>query len=190
MKQSKRDLITAAFHNQETGRMALGFWHHFLKDETGADAFLHPELTDEVIQGQEDFYQAFSPDMIKIMTDGFFSYPAEILQKPLTSRKALSEIKPLGKSSVWFESQIAYAKLLQKKYGSEVPLFYNVFAVPRTIEFMQQTAGSPIDLGAWVREEPETLTKAMDIISTDYAELAKLSSAKQEWTGFTFPSTT
>ena len=36
MKQSKRDLITAAFHNQETGRMALGFWHHFLKDETGA----------------------------------------------------------------------------------------------------------------------------------------------------------
>ena len=40
MKQSKRDLITAAFHNQETGRMALGFWHHFLKDETGADAFL------------------------------------------------------------------------------------------------------------------------------------------------------
>lgn len=173
MKQSKRDLITAAFHNQETGRMALGFWHHFLKDETGADAFLHPELTDEVIQGQEDFYQAFSPDMIKIMTDGFFSYPAEILQKPLTSRKALSEIKPLGKSSVWFESQIAYAKLLQKKYGSEVPLFYNVFAVPRTIEFMQQTAGSPIDLGAWVREEPETLTKAMDIISTDYAELAK-----------------
>ena len=161
MKQSKRDLITAAFHNQETGRTALGFWHHFLKDETGADAFLHPELTDEVIQGQEDFYQAFSPDMIKIMTDGFFSYPAEILQKPLTSRKALSEIKPLGKSSVWFESQIAYAKLLQKKYGSEVPLFYNVFAVPRTIEFMQQTAGSPIDLGAWVREEPETLTKAM-----------------------------
>ena len=115
MKQSKRDLITAAFHNQETGRTALGFWHHFLKDETGADAFLHPELTDEVIQGQEDFYQAFSPDMIKIMTDGFFSYPAEILQKPLTSRKALSEIKPLGKSSVWFESQIAYAKLLQKK---------------------------------------------------------------------------
>lgn len=114
MKQSKRDLITAAFHNQETGRTALGFWHHFLKDETGADAFLHPELTDEVIQGQEDFYQAFSPDMIKIMTDGFFSYPAEILQKPLTSRKALSEIKPLGKSSVWFESQIAYAKLLQR----------------------------------------------------------------------------
>ena len=42
MKQSKRDLITAAFHNQETGRTALGFWHHFLKDETGADAFLHP----------------------------------------------------------------------------------------------------------------------------------------------------
>lgn len=81
MKQSKRDLITAAFHNQGTSRTALGFWHHFLKDETGADAFLHPELTDEVIQGQEDFYQAFSPDMIKIMTDGFFSYPAEILQK-------------------------------------------------------------------------------------------------------------
>lgn len=81
--------------------------------------------------------------MIKIMTDGFFSYPAEILQKPLTSRKALSEIKPLGKSSVWFESQIAYAKLLQKKYGSEVPLFYNVFAVPRTIEFMQRDSRKP-----------------------------------------------
>lgn len=45
MRQNKRELIQAVFHNQKADRIPVGFWHHFLQDEVGADAFSHPQLT-------------------------------------------------------------------------------------------------------------------------------------------------
>ena len=129
MTQNRRDLLDAVFHNEKAERVPLGFWHHFLEDETGADAFSHPELTEEVLQGQADFYKAFRPDMIKIMTDGYFSYPAEKLKRPLAGPGDLKQLSPLGRDSDWFRLQIAYAKKLTALYGKDVPLFYNLFAV-------------------------------------------------------------
>ena len=59
MTESRRDFIAKVFHNEKTDRVPMGFWHHFLGDETGSDAFAHPELTDTVLAGQADFYKAF-----------------------------------------------------------------------------------------------------------------------------------
>lgn len=80
MTVSRRDLIAKVFNNEKADRVPVGFWHHFLGDEVGADAFAHPELTDKVLAGQADFYKAFQPDLIKIMTDGYFSYPIDELK--------------------------------------------------------------------------------------------------------------
>ena len=96
MRQNKRELIQAVFHNEKADRIPVGFWHHFLQDEVGADAFSHPQLTEKALEGQADFYQAFEPDMIKIMTDGFFGYPHPLLQKVVNSPKELMAITPLG----------------------------------------------------------------------------------------------
>lgn len=95
MRQNKRELIQAVFHNEKADRIPVGFWHHFLQDEVGADAFSHPQLTEKALEGQADFYQAFEPDMIKIMTDGFFGYPHPLLQKAVNSPKELMAITPL-----------------------------------------------------------------------------------------------
>lgn len=46
MRQNKRELIQAVFHNEKADRIPVGFWHHFLQDEVGADAFSHPQLTE------------------------------------------------------------------------------------------------------------------------------------------------
>lgn len=173
MTESRRDFIAKVFHNEKTDRVPVGFWHHFLGDETGSDAFAHPELTDTVLAGQADFYKAFRPDLIKIMTDGYFSYPLEALKKPLTSPKELKNIRPLGKDSDWYRFQIAYAKKLTALYGKEVPLFYNLFAVPRTIEFMQASLGYPVDIASWIQEYPEETAHVFDVISKDYADLAR-----------------
>ena len=146
MRQNKRELIQAVFHNEKADRIPVGFWHHFLQDEVGADAFSHPQLTEKALEGQADFYQAFEPDMIKIMTDGFFGYPHPLLQKAVNSPKELMAITPLGRESEWFAAQIRYARKLVSIYGKETPLFYNLFAAPRTIEFMQTGIGHPVDL--------------------------------------------
>lgn len=173
MAVNRRDLIDAVFHNEKTDRIPLGFWHHFLKDETGSDAFSHPELTEKVLAGQADFYKAFQPDLIKIMTDGYFSYPVESLKNPLTGPQDLKDLRTLGKDSDWFRFQIGYAKKLVSLYGKDVQLFYNLFAVPRTIEFMQDTAGHPVDLAEWIREDLEGTAHVFDVISEDYSILAK-----------------
>ena len=52
MALNRRDLIDAVFHNEKTDRVPVGFWHHFLADETGSDAFSHPELTEKVLAGR------------------------------------------------------------------------------------------------------------------------------------------
>ena len=173
MTQTKRELIQAVFHNEKADRVPVGFWHHFLADEVGADAFADPLLTEKALSGQADFYQAFAPDLIKIMTDGFFGYPHPLLQKPIESPHEILEISPLTKDSAWFKDQIAYAKKLVSLYGKEVPLFYNLFAVPRTLEFVQAALGHPIHLADWLKKEPNKLAHVLDVISDDYAALAK-----------------
>ena len=173
MRQNKRELMQAVFHNEKADRIPVGFWHHFLQDEVGADAFSRPQLTEKALEGQADFYQAFEPDMIKIMTDGFFGYPHPLLQKAVDSPKELMVITPLGRESEWFAAQIRYARKLVSIYGKETPLFYNLFAVPRTIEFMQTGIGHPVNLSDWLKQEPNKLAHVLDVISDDYAELAK-----------------
>lgn len=173
MTESRRDLIAKVFNNEKADRVPVGFWHHFLGDEVGSDAFAHPELTDKVLAGQADFYKAFQPDLIKIMTDGYFSYPIDELKKPLSSLLDLKDMKPLGRDSDWFRFQIGYAKKLVSLYGKEVPLFYNLFAVPRTIEFMQAAIGHPVDIASWLQEYPEETAHVFDVISKDYRDLAK-----------------
>ncbi len=173
MTQTKRELIHAVFHNEKADRVPVGFWHHFLADEVGADAFADPSLTEKALAGQADFYEAFTPDLIKIMTDGFFGYPHPLLAKPVASPHELLEITPLGKDSAWFQDQIAYAKKLVALYGKEVPLFYNLFAAPRTLEFVEAALGQPIRLADWLKKEPNKLAHVLDVISDDYAALAK-----------------
>ena len=172
MAQNKREVLQAVFHNEKADRLPVGFWHHFLADEVGEDAFRHPELTQRVLAGQRKFYEEFSPDMIKIMTDGFFGYPHPLLQKAISSPRELLTIATLGKESHWFEDQIQYAKRLVQAYGSDTPLFYNLFAVSRTIAFVQSSLGHSIVLAEWLKQEPNKLAHVFDVISDDYAELA------------------
>ena len=173
MAENRRELIQAVFHNEEVSRVPVGFWHHFLQNEVGADAWERPELTEKALAGQAAFYKEFPADLIKIMTDGFFGYPHPLLKQKLEGPKDVIAITPLGRESDWFQAQIRYAKKLVETYGKEVPLFYNLFAVPRTIEFVQKNLGNTIDIADWLKKEPNKLAHVFDVISEDYAELAK-----------------
>ena len=172
MGQNKREVLQAVFHNEKTDRVPVGFWHHFLADEVGEDAFQNPKLTQRALEGQREFYEEFFPDMIKIMTDGFFGYPHPLLKKEISNPRELLEITTLGKQSNWFEAQIKYAKQLVETYGRDIPLFYNLFAVPRTIAFVQASLGHTIPIAEWLKQEPNKLAHVFDVISDDYAELA------------------
>lgn len=169
MVQSRRELIDAAFHNERTDRVPVGFWRHFWQDGSAA----RPLLVKEALTEQERFIWEFRPDMINIMTDGFFRYPAVALNREISSPKDLAGLTPLGKNSDWFRDQIAYARALNRRYGRHVQLFYHLSAAPGTLALSQARLGHPVDIAEWLREDPEAVGKALDIISEDYAALAK-----------------
>lgn len=175
MSGTKKEWIEAVFHNEKTDRVPVGFWHHFLDNQREANAFLHPELVDTVLAGQAEFAKAFPPDLIKIMTDGFFGYTNPVVEQPLTDIREAAGIKPLGKDSTWYRAQIQYAKRYADIYGKDIPLFYNLFAPVRTLAFLQANAGedSQKQLLRWLREDPETLKRVLEVIAEDYALLAK-----------------
>lgn len=172
MAQNRRELIDAAFHNQPVDRVPVGFWHHFLPNPR-IDGFGKPELHQEVLEKQAQFYKDFQPDILKVMTDGYFGYPHPWLAKKISSPKELLEIPPLGKDSEWYKLQISYAKELVAAYGKEVQIFYNLFTPHRVFTFTQGTIENPFDLVPWIKEEPETLRKVLLRVADDYALLAK-----------------
>jgi hypothetical protein len=53
----------------------VGFWFHFLKDAETGDALKDPGMPGRDLAGHKAFIEAFKPDMVKVMTDGFFFYP-------------------------------------------------------------------------------------------------------------------
>lgn len=175
MSVTKRDRIAAVFHNEKTDKVPVGFWHHFTDNPRGENAFLHPEIADTVLAGQASFVKSFSPDLIKIMTDGFFGYSNPVLNRPLADIREAAQIKPLGKDSDWYRSQIHYAKRYVDIYGQDVPLFYNLFAPVRTLAILQSNAGqdSQKQILHWLQEAPKVLEQVLAVIAEDYSLLAK-----------------
>lgn len=173
MPQTRRDLIDAVFHNQKADRVPVGFWHHFLPHPHTDDAWKHPSLTDDALAAQADFYEAFPPDLLKVMTDGFFGYPHPAIRKAMDSAADIGDFAPLGKHSRWYEDQIAFARKLSFRYGRDVPLFYNLFTPYRALGFAQEAAGHPFDFVDWIRRDKAAVQRVLAVLAADYAALAE-----------------
>ena len=73
---NRRKLIFDAFDNKETERVPVGFWFHFVFGDDQFRGLEDRSVLDRVIDGHKDFYDAFNPDFVKIMSDGFFGHPS------------------------------------------------------------------------------------------------------------------
>ena len=173
MAISKKELVLRAMDRKEVERVPAGFWFHFLSDEIHADAYTHPELEQTVLDGEIRFIEEFRPDFVKIMTDGFFSYPNPVVQQARTAAE-LAKVQPLPDDHPFFTRQVAYAKEITRRYGSEVATFYNVFYAGTTLKFMQPgtLAEDEAFLAQLVREDKAAVRAAFDVISADLAKLA------------------
>ena len=172
MAKDRRELIDAVFHNEKVNRVPVGFWHHFL-DKPERNGFGKPGLRQEVLVKQAKFYLDFKPDLLVVMTDGYFGYPHPVLMEGGEFLEKISGSRPLGKRSDWYQEQIRYARELVRTYGKEVQIFYNLFTPHLALHFGRGKLGMMDDITSWIQEKPEVLRKALDIISDDYALLAK-----------------
>ena len=173
MAENRKQLVLDVMDGKSVPRVPVGFWFHFLENETKSNAIENPELTEELLAGERKFIEEVKPDLVKIMTDGFFHHPYKKISNA-RSVKDLVGLSPLDDDDSWFKNQVTYASELVKAYGDEVTLFYNVFAPSAIVRFMQpaDVDGEAL-LASFVREDKDALKNALDVIANDVARLAE-----------------
>lgn len=164
---SNKQLVFDAFDNKKTERVPVGFWFHFAPDHLFENK---PEVIRQNIEGHIKYYDSFHPDFVKLMSDGFFHYPNPTLIKVETVddlTKAQS-----GLVDQWIEEQTALVKTLTDRFGKEVATFYNIFAPVTVLGFALEASGSKLTLAKLIKENPEELAIALNVIKKDLAKLA------------------
>jgi uroporphyrinogen decarboxylase len=174
---NKRDWLLQVFRGEAAEKVPLGFWFHFAADEL-VDGFLDPRIIKENIEGHKKFFHAFQPDMLKIMTDGFFIYPNRAFQEA-RSAADLWKVKSIGPDHPWIEEQVSFAKTITGLFGGEVFTFYNIFSPATTFKFVRMAAfrGSGITpdrlLADMLLDDRDALMHALNIAAGDLALLAR-----------------
>lgn len=173
MTENKRDLLLRAMNNEETDRAACGFWHHFV---VGPDQFRgleDPEILERVVQGHKKYYEVVQPDMMKIMSEGFFGYPP-IMNNDFASEVDLLNIKAVGPDHPWIQKQVAHVKRISNLFINEVMCFYNIFSPLQIIRIRFDFLDLDYDRFVVLAEKyPEAMLQAGLEIQKDVSELIR-----------------
>jgi len=105
-------------------------------------------VLDRVIDGHKDFYDAFNPDFVKIMSDGFFGHPS-LLEKKIEHADDLYNVKAVGPDHPWITEQVKTVKQIKESFNGEIATFYNIFSPANYIR---------IAFEAWDKD-PEKFTR-------------------------------
>ena len=156
----KKTRVLSAFNCQEVDRIPAGFWFHFPEDSC---------LGQEGIQHHLDFYHAIDADFIKIMCDGYFDYPNPYIPN-IKKASDWRNLKPLGKDHPFIRGQVERCKAINDALQGECCTFYNVYNPMSSMRF----GSSDEMLMAHLKEDPEAVMYALDVIAEDNAALAEL----------------
>jgi len=171
---NKREWLARWLSNETLEQIPVGFWFHFAQDEL-VDGF----PVDDLIEGHKKFFNDFQPDMIKVMTDGFFMYPNREFREALTPED-LWKVKSIGNNHPWIEEQAAFARTMVDLFGREVMIFYNIFSPATTFkfvrlgdrEFRSRNINPDTLLADFLLEDREAAFYALNIAAQDIAALA------------------
>lgn len=157
---TKRERVLNAMNNQPVDRPPVSFWFHFP---------LEMDLDKECVEAHLDYYRKTDIDYIKIMCDGFFDYPNPIIPE-IKKPEDWFQMKPLGKDHPFIRGQVERVKEIVEKLNGECCTFYNVFCPMSYFRF----GTSEELLMSHLKENPEAVMYAFDVIAEDAALLSRL----------------
>jgi uroporphyrinogen decarboxylase len=181
---SDRQKTLDAFDNKRTDTLPVGFWFHFLPFSGFAKGPENPALFQKMVEDQKKYYREVKPDLVKIMTDGYFVLPTLRDIDPLNP-KALLTLAPADPRSPWFDEQVEMARRIVEETAGEAVVIYNLFAPIFHLFFRGEGQGPPRidkDAATLVQTASEALRYALSVISDDLATLGErvLSEAKAD----------
>ncbi len=122
-KMTKRERLMAAFAQKEVDRVPVGFWFHFPEGKREGQACIDAHM---------EYYHSNNPDFMKIMCNGYFTYPLDFpVEKPSDWRK----LEPLTANHPFIREQVERAKAVVQGLDRDTCAFYNVFAPFSSIRF-------------------------------------------------------
>ena len=154
----KRTRVLNAMDKRPVDHVPVGFWFHFDGEETKGE---------ECVQAHLRYYRETDLDFLKIMNDGYSSYP---LPDTVKTAKDLWDLKPLGKDHPWIKDQVWRAKRIVEEIGQERCVFYNVFA---PFSFIRNGKRNALIMD-FLREDKLAVMHAIDIVAEDAALLSQL----------------
>jgi uroporphyrinogen decarboxylase len=162
---TNRDLVFAAMANQPVKRVPIGFWFHFLPEAETGDFLENPSLLERSVLAHHSFIEVFKPDMVKIMSDGFFFYPG---LRGLDSPEQLGDVAELKPGHPWLDAQV---ELVEKVRAADpgLPYFYNVFSPLTTLRFALGRAR----LLSFINDYPSHVAGALSRIGRGLGTLAR-----------------
>ena len=170
---SKRELVLKAFRGEPVDRVPVGFWHHFTNEDEWLVGFGNQAIIEKNLAGHQAFLAEVEPDFIKLMSDGYFSYPNERL-KEVQSIKELAAIEPLGADHPWISEQVELVQKIRAGFTEDLVAIYNIFAPVTYFKWLVGKVAGGDDIIADFLAEDAVLTKrVLDVIAQDIAALTE-----------------
>lgn len=150
---NKRERVLAALHNEEVDHVPGCFWRHY-----------SPELErgEDVVEAHLKFYKDTDVDFLKISSDGYFGWPAKVLQN-LTDASQLYEIEHISQESPFIREQVERAKAIVSRLNGECVTMYTLFC-PLSIFRLQVGWDKMMEC---MKADPKAVMHACDVIAED-----------------------
>ena len=161
---TNRELVFRVFDNKTVDRTPVGFWFHFLPEAETGDGLKEPDLWARSLEGHRRFVAEARPDLVKIMSDGFFHYPAA---GPLENPGDLERLEVMPPEHPWVVRQVELIRAVTALVP-DTPCFYNIFSPTTSLRFLMGRAR----LLKWLALEPAAICEALTRMGQGLATLA------------------
>ena len=170
---NKKELIEAFLNNKQVDRIPNAFWYHFVSFHNHYTALEDESVYETIVKGQKQYYDEVKPDLVKIMSDGFFGHPS-VSKKLIKTIDDIKEISSVSEQDPWIKVQIEYVKDICDYIGDEVYKYYTVFSPLQYIRLRFEEYDE--DFEKFVRlfkQDPKAMYNAAKNIAKDIKNLLK-----------------
>lgn len=169
----KRELVLKAFRGEVVDRVPVGFWHHFTEESEWLHGFENPAIIEKNRAGHKAFINEVKPDFVKLMSDGYFTYPQPAF-KNFISISDLANLEPLGADHPWITAQVDLVKNLIAAFPEDIVAIYNIFAPVTYFKWLVgKVAGGDDLIADYFVQDAAALKHVLEVIGQDIASLSR-----------------
>lgn len=170
-----KQIILDIFDQKKVDRVPVGLWWHF----TGQSEWsleLTGEIYEKTFEGHKNYARDAGLDLLKVMPESGFVLP-NLDGVDITDEAQLKAVKPADPRDPFYERQVDLIKKLTDELGDDVAVFPTVFSPYYYLLFSQlRTKGqavTEVELAQAVKNHPEALKHAVDVVAQDLIALSK-----------------